>query len=257
MGNFPRKIRKALPVFPPPGPPGARRWRRPRTGSARTMTGGGGKVSQPAGSSRSCSGGTRAHRGPRHYLSRPAPPLQTLGSSCPPTSKQPGARPRSLEHPARGAPESRSPHRGSDPGSPETRQSAEREGAPGGGTGVNGRNSYGAQFLPERSCSRARARASAPAPRGGHPSTVPADRRASGHFTSAHTRSRPEDARDAGATAMWGRSAPERCEAGPGRCAPRHPLPLPEAATPATHPARRLQRRSRRVQLLWRLPLRS
>lgn len=75
MGNFSRKIRKALLLFPPPGPPGARRPRRPGTGSARTMTGGGGKVRQPAGRSRSCFGGTWGSPGASSLPEPPGPPL--------------------------------------------------------------------------------------------------------------------------------------------------------------------------------------
>lgn len=56
---------------------------------------------------------------------------------------------------------------------------------------------------------------------------------------------------------MWSRSDPERGEAGPGRCAPRRPFPLPEAATPAAHPTQRPQARSPRVQPQRRLPSRS
>ena len=59
------------------------------------------------------------------------------------------------------------------------------------------------------------------------------------------------------ATAVRSRSDPERGEAGPGRCAPRLPFPLPEAATPAAHPTRRPLARSPRVQPQRRLPSRS
>lgn len=89
VGNFSRKIRKALPFFPPPppGPPGTRRSLRPRTGSSGTITRGGGKVRQPAGRRGSPTAG------PRRRPHRPAPSLWVSVLPAPQERNSQGAPP--------------------------------------------------------------------------------------------------------------------------------------------------------------------
>lgn len=218
MGNFLQKTRKAFSLVQPPGPPGTRWSWRTRISSARTMTRGGGKVRQPAGAPRLT-----------QDLAAPLtarPPSPGTRSFPPPNIETARARPRSPEHPAPGVPQSRSPSRGSHPVSPETRQRTGSEGASGGGTGGIRRNSYGAPRLPECGCSQARE--PAPAPRADHCRPL---------HLRAHTLSAP--------SRLGRRSDLEHREVGPGRCAARRPLQLPEAAPPV--PTRRAAPQPTRV----------
>ncbi|XP_014646440.1 PREDICTED: proline-rich protein HaeIII subfamily 1-like [Ceratotherium simum simum] len=244
------------PAFPTPGPPGARRSAvAAAPDQQRPNNDGRGRESSPT--RRAPALGLRGHPAPRGSRRSPHRWPSSPGTRffLPPNVETARARPRSPEHPAPGGPQSRSSRRGSDSVSPETRQRTGREGASGRGTGENSRSSYGAQFLPERSCSRAPApapvpRAGPPAlprPAEGPPGTLPQPT----HALSPKTLGTPE------ATAIRSRSDPQRCEAEPGRCAPRRSLPLPEAATPTAHPARRPLAGSRRVLPQGRLPSRS
>ncbi|XP_067578838.1 transcription initiation factor TFIID subunit 4-like [Pseudorca crassidens] len=193
MGNFSHKTGKALPFSPPPPPDRPALTADPdperRNNDAR------GRESSPARGAPGLTGDLAAARTAR-------PPVSGTQFFPPPNIETVRARPRSPEHPAPGGRQSRSSRRGSDPGSPESRQWTGREGAPGWGTGGNGRNSYGAQFLPE--CSRSRARPGAPTT----PAPAPATRRCVGRprdhralHLSPHTLSAPR---------RWGRRRPPR-----------------------------------------------
>ncbi|XP_020935495.1 basic salivary proline-rich protein 2-like [Sus scrofa] len=261
VGNFSLQTRKALPLFPPSRPrdrPGAPQPRRPGTGSARTMTPGG-RESSPARGAPGLTGGlTAAARTARPPVSgtRFFPPLEIETAR---------ARPRSPEHPASGGPARQVlPPQGLAPGAPRA----------GRGPGGRGARRGHRRERPQQLWRSIPARAEPPpSPAGSRPPppppptpprSEPATRRCPGRLRGRRALRRkptralgPQALGTPEATAVWSRSDPERGEAGPGRCAPRRPFPLPEAATPAAHPTQRPQARSPRVQPQRRLPSRS
>ncbi|XP_036695161.1 basic proline-rich protein-like [Balaenoptera musculus] len=154
------------------------------------MTRGGGKVRQPAG--RPGSPGTSPPPAP------PGPQSPGLGSSRPPTSKHSGRAPapRSIRPQAAGR--AGPPAAGLTPGAPRA----------GSGPGGRGRQDGAPEgtastVMALNSCQSAAAAEPGrppppPPPPRRPPGAAPASRGTTGHFTAAHTRSRPQGAGDAG-----------------------------------------------------------
>ncbi|XP_007450992.1 PREDICTED: proline-rich protein HaeIII subfamily 1-like [Lipotes vexillifer] len=189
MGNFSHKTGKALLFSPPPPPDRPALTADPdperRNNDAR------GRESSPARGAPGLTGDLAAARTAR-------PPVSGTQFFPPPNIETVGARPRSPEHPAPGGRQSRSSRRGSDPGSPESRQWTGREEAPGWGTGGNGRTVMALNSCPSVAAAEPGRAPPPPPPPRRPPGAAPAGRGTTGHFTSAHTRSRPQGAGDAG-----------------------------------------------------------
>lgn len=156
----------------------------------------------------------------------------------PPNIETARARPRSPEHLIPGGPQSRSSRCGSDPVRPESRQRTGSEG----GVRRGLLEGTAATVMALHACpSVAAEELRRPSP--------PPVRTTAGHFTSAHTRSRPAGARDAGENWSAARLSRDAALLAARLGSLRPSLPCPPRAPPPAC--------SRRVRPQWCLPSRS